>query len=187
MMKPKHQTEEWLREQADKGLWYGAIAKIANVKPPTIVKWMLKFGVFTKIPLTSLGHYAEITQNDNLIFSTVLMGNPAIKKNSNTTSKGIRLPNKNYVPYADYNLAVLQQINAPKISQPVTLRFHFYKDSHRRTDISNLYEAPQDLLVNAGVLEDDNSSIVVSHHSLSRVLYDPVYPRTELFIYPVIT
>ena len=53
--------------------------------------------------------------------------------------------------------------------------------TRRRVDLCNLLEATCDLLVHHGVLEDDNSAVVVSHDG-SRVLYDKEHPRTEVFI-----
>ena len=46
---------------------------------------------------------------------------------------------------------------------------------------TNLLEAIDDILVYAGTLADDNSSIIVSHDG-SRVLYDKDNPRTEVYI-----
>lgn len=51
----------------------------------------------------------------------------------------------------------------------------------RRVDLSNLIEAVDDILVKAGVLEDDNYKIVQSHDG-SRVLHDKENPRTEITI-----
>ena len=45
----------------------------------------------------------------------------------------------------------------------------------------NLHSALHDVLVEVGVLEDDNSQIVVSTDG-SRVLYDKHNPRTEVEI-----
>jgi Holliday junction resolvase RusA-like endonuclease len=48
-------------------------------------------------------------------------------------------------------------------------------------DLVNLVEATCDILVDAGVLVDDNSGIVTSHDG-SRVLYDKTDPRVEIEI-----
>lgn len=53
--------------------------------------------------------------------------------------------------------------------------------THRRVDLNNLLEAATDTLVSAGILEDDNSRIVVSHDG-SRVYYDKENPRTVIEI-----
>lgn len=53
--------------------------------------------------------------------------------------------------------------------------------TRRGVDLTNLLEALDDVLVEAGVLEDDHSGILVSHDG-SRVLYDKQHPRTEIVI-----
>lgn len=51
----------------------------------------------------------------------------------------------------------------------------------RKCDLVNMLEAIDDVMVKAGLIEDDNYSIVVSHDG-SRVLYDKNAPRTEIEI-----
>jgi hypothetical protein len=58
----------------------------------------------------------------------------------------------------------------------------FYKGTRHRVDALKLAEDADDLLVEAGILADDNSNIVV-HHDGTRVLYDKQNPRTEIYIY----
>jgi Holliday junction resolvase RusA-like endonuclease len=53
--------------------------------------------------------------------------------------------------------------------------------THRRVDLTNLLEALNDILVKYGVIEDDNSNVVVSVDG-SRVLYDKENARTEVEI-----
>ena len=53
--------------------------------------------------------------------------------------------------------------------------------TRRRVDLTNLMEAAHDVLVAAGILADDNNTIIVSVDG-SRVLYDKANPRTEIFI-----
>lgn len=48
-------------------------------------------------------------------------------------------------------------------------------------DLVNLLESTCDILVDAGILEDDNSNIVAGHDG-SRVLYDKNNPRVEILI-----
>ena len=47
--------------------------------------------------------------------------------------------------------------------------------------MTNLLEAIDDVMVKAGLLEDDNYTVIESHDG-SRVLYDKYNPRTEVFI-----
>ena len=51
-------------------------------------------------------------------------------------------------------------------------------------DLINLLEATMDILVDAGILEDDNSNIVGGHDG-SRVLYDKENPRADVYISPL--
>jgi Holliday junction resolvase RusA-like endonuclease len=53
--------------------------------------------------------------------------------------------------------------------------------TNRRVDLCNLLEASCDILVDAGILADDNSKIVVAHDG-SRVRYDKQNPRVEIEI-----
>lgn len=71
--------------------------------------------------------------------------------------------------------------NVP-ISQPVQLVYKIYTETRRRVDDLNLYEALDDILVSAKVLEDDNRNIIRSRDG-SRVLYDKSNPRAEIYIY----
>ena len=67
------------------------------------------------------------------------------------------------------------------IEAPVHIKCLFYMASRRVVDGLNLEAAVDDLLVEAGILADDNSRIVISHDG-SRVLYDKENPRTEITI-----
>ena len=51
----------------------------------------------------------------------------------------------------------------------------------RRVDLVNLLEATCDILVKAGVLDDDRATIVAGHDG-SRVKYSKECPRTEIEI-----
>lgn len=67
------------------------------------------------------------------------------------------------------------------ISTPVQVTYLFYMKTRRIVDKSGLMQAADDLLVECGILEDDNSRILVSHDG-TRVLYDKENPRTEIYI-----
>lgn len=69
------------------------------------------------------------------------------------------------------------------ISVPVQIRYLFYMKTRRKVDALNLCAAADDLLVEAGILADDNAAIVRSHDG-TRVLYDKQNPRTEIYITP---
>lgn len=50
-----------------------------------------------------------------------------------------------------------------------------------RTDLTNLLEAVDDLLVSEGIIEDDHYGIVTAHDG-SRCYWDKESPRTEIII-----
>lgn len=69
------------------------------------------------------------------------------------------------------------------IAEPVHVKYHFYTQTRRVVDSTNLISAADDLLVAAGIIRDDNRKILV-HHDGTRVFYDKENPRTEIWIYP---
>lgn len=62
----------------------------------------------------------------------------------------------------------------------IHIKFLFYRKDKRTCDLSNLYEFPQDVLQSAGIIKNDS---LIESHDGSRKLYDPVNPRTEIYIY----
>jgi hypothetical protein len=70
-----------------------------------------------------------------------------------------------------------------KITEPINLECHFYLKSNGRVDLSALYEGIQDVLVEVGLLDDDNFKIVASHDG-SGVEVDKERPRIEVVIRP---
>ena len=110
---------------------------------------------------------------------------PISKKNSQqimtnkATGRPFIMPSKKY---KEYEKAALWYI--PKnifINYPVNVKCLFYMSTRRKCDLTNLLEAIDDVMVKAGLLADDNFSIVQSHDG-SRVLYDKENPRTEVYI-----
>ena len=113
-------------------------------------------------------------------------GKPTTKKNSmrmvtnKKTGRVFPIPSKAFV---DYQKVFLSQVRRPKVAidLPVNVQAVYYMPTRHRVDITNLLSATHDLLVDAGVLEDDNSKIVVGVDG-SRVLYDKENPRVEIEI-----
>lgn len=118
----------------------------------------------------------------------VIPGNPVTKKNSprivtnKTTGKAFPLPSKQYENYEAGALMVLKP-SRPKapIGAPVNIRVRYYMQTLRAVDLVNLLEATDDILVRAGVLQDDNNRIVAGHDG-SRVYLDREHPRAEITI-----
>lgn len=115
----------------------------------------------------------------------ILYGRPITKKNS---SRVVRcgsftkiLPSRAFV---EYERDCLKQITGEQ-KQALSGRYNlccvYYMPTRHRVDLVNLLEATCDILVKAGVIKDDNSSIVASHDG-SRVLYDKNNPRVEIEI-----
>lgn len=115
----------------------------------------------------------------------VLRGQPITKKNSQQI---IRAGNRRMVlpspQYRQYEKDCLWQI-PPKAKQridiPVNVQCVYYMSTRRKVDLVNLQEATLDILVKAGVLEDDNCRIVSAQDG-SRVDHDKHNPRVEITI-----
>lgn len=110
---------------------------------------------------------------------------PISKKNSQRilinrkTGKPFIMPS---AAYKDYEReAALFIPRGECINSPVNVKCLFYMPTRRKVDLTNLLEAIDDILVKAGLLSDDNFTIVESHDG-SRVLYDKTNPRTEIEI-----
>lgn len=89
---------------------------------------------------------------------------------------------KAYEAWKEIALIILNQAKYRlRIDFPIILECHFYVDNLRKRDLSAMYEGIQDCLVNAGVIADDNYTIVAGHDG-SRIHYDKKNPRTEVFI-----
>lgn len=112
---------------------------------------------------------------------------PITKKNSQqiminrSTGKPFVYPSKQYKDYEARAVWYLQPRPAKPIDYPVNIKCLFYMPTRRKCDLANHLECACDVLVKAGVLADDNSTIVVSMDG-SRVLYDNAHPRTEIEI-----
>lgn len=109
---------------------------------------------------------------------------PRTKKNSQRIVKTKNgghciLPSKQYTQYEKDAMWFIP--GGETIKHPVNVKAVFYMDTRRRVDLVNLQEALLDVLVRAGLLEDDNCTIVASMDG-SRVLYDKERPRTEVII-----
>lgn len=112
-------------------------------------------------------------------------GDPRTKKNHQQlarTKDGRVFPVQNK-PYKQYEAMCRKMIQPPgePISTPVNVSGLYYMGTRRKVDLLNLLGASLDILVNCGVLADDNSNIVVSHDG-SRVLYDKDNPRAVITI-----
>lgn len=114
-----------------------------------------------------------------------IVGNPVPKKNSQNIIKGRDgkpkiVQNDRWKKYEKACKAYMPKMEEP-ISEPINIRYLFYRDSYRRVDASNLIEGADDVLVKYGVVLDDNFTIVKGHDG-TRVFVDRGSPRTEVYI-----
>ena len=128
----------------------------------------------------------------------VINGNPVTKKNSQQivynpkTKRPFIMPSAKYKAYAKSAIAsILEQgvkystdFDYP-IDVPVNVACRYFMGTKRKLDLCNLIEATLDILVEAGVLDDDNCTIV-ARHDLSEVRYDKNHPRVEIEITPIV-
>lgn len=110
---------------------------------------------------------------------------PISKKNSqrilinSRTGKPFIMPS---AAYKDYEReAALFIPRGVYINKPVNVKCLFYMPTRRKCDLTNLLEAIDDVMVKAGLLADDDYTVIESHDG-SRVYYDKDNPRTEIVI-----
>lgn len=114
----------------------------------------------------------------------IIEGNPITKKNHSNVvmikGRPIVLPSKPYVAYAKHCKQFMPVLEGP-IDYPINLECHYYMQTRRKTDLTNLLQATCDILVENKVLADDNYSIVASMDG-SQASYDKENPRCEIYI-----
>lgn len=112
---------------------------------------------------------------------------PVTKKNSQRILRkkngGVFIaPSEKYKEYEQAAVNYLEYAHIiPASNYPVNVKAVFYMPTARRCDLVNLLEALDDVLVKAGILPDDNYTIIASHDG-SRVEVDREETRTEVAI-----
>jgi Holliday junction resolvase RusA-like endonuclease len=96
------------------------------------------------------------------------------------TGKPFVIPSRQYKEYEKIAMWYIPRLPKP-IGEAVNVQCLFYLPTRRKGDLTNYLEAIDDVMVKAGLLEDDNYTIIQSHDG-SRVLYDKDRPRTEILI-----
>ncbi len=118
---------------------------------------------------------------------------PVTKKNhqqigyNRKTGSRYIMPSPQYQKYkvdCGWFLKAAQKKVGEPIAYPVNVKCMFYMPTQRRVDLNNLLEAATDVLVDYGILEDDNAKIVAGHDG-SRVIFGDKEPRTEVYITPM--
>lgn len=100
------------------------------------------------------------------------------------------IQSKSFLEYESDAIEQLEEIKkknkiSKPINQPINIKCIYYRGDKRRCDLLNLLNATADILVDAGIIEDDNYNILVSADG-SRVFYDKENPRTEIEIKEVL-
>ena len=110
---------------------------------------------------------------------------PITKKNSQQIRKNFQTGKRFISPseqYKQYERDAMWFIpKGRRIDYPVNVKCLFYMPTRRKCDLTNLLEAIDDVMVKAGLLADDDYTIIESHDG-SRVFIDKDRPRTEVFI-----
>ena len=114
-----------------------------------------------------------------------LLGRIPSKKNSKRWLKrGGKLflvPSEAYESWHDLQMLALKRLTPDEPLKHVAVSLTFYPPDRLRGDLSNKTESVMDLLVDAGILEDDNWFAVGNvHMRLGNV--DPKRPRVEIEI-----
>ncbi len=121
------------------------------------------------------------------LVSLVIPLDPKTKKNSMQPrlAKGGRflgmMQSDAYQQYERDCLCVIPGRARIHINEPINVRATYFMKTRRKVDKTNLESALLDILVKAGVIEDDHCLIVVGTDG-SRVRYDKNFPRTEVTI-----
>ncbi len=112
---------------------------------------------------------------------------PITKKNHQRILKSRRTggryvaPSEQFKQYEEMALWYIPKRGEP-INFPVCVKCTFFMPDNRRCDLTNHLESVDDIMVAAGLLADDNYTILVSHDG-SRVKVDKQNPRTEVEIF----
>jgi len=112
--------------------------------------------------------------------SLVIPGNTPSKKSSQVMIPKLRLllPSERYRKWEKSCLDWFKQVGVEKITEPVRCHFYFYRESRRKFDYVNLIQSVQDLLVKAGIIEDDNADLFIP--VVDGYKHDKEHPRCEL-------
>ena len=90
-------------------------------------------------------------------------------------------PSKQYQKYEKDCRPFIPHPSFAPITGQVNVKATFFMGTRRKVDLVNLMQALLDIMVKYGLIEDDNSRVVVSIDG-SRVAYDKERPRTEVEI-----
>lgn len=111
--------------------------------------------------------------------------NPVTKKHHQHTEKDRRTNRKYIVASADYDSYIhnckLMVKPVETFQKPVTVKCLFYINNNYGVNLVDLLEVADDVLVECGILPDENCKYIVSYDG-SRVIQERKNPRTEIYI-----
>lgn len=125
-----------------------------------------------------------------VLFTYTIYGDPPSKKNGKIytrlkNGRTILVSNKKCQRWEKEARAQFKndKIKKYKIEEPVNVKFIIYRKNRigGPGDLVNFEQAALDILVETGVLKDDNNDIVKAHDG-SRMYYDKENPRVEVEI-----
>lgn len=118
----------------------------------------------------------------------VIEGRIPSKKNSKriiySKNRPILISSKAYLDWQQEWMWRLKKFVILKGTEPVKMRIEFFAPDKRDTDLTNKAESIMDLLVDVGIISDDNWK-VVTEVTLVYLGVDKVRPRAHVEILPV--
>lgn len=125
----------------------------------------------------------EVRPAGKVLFECVIMSRPPVKKNTQRIFGTGRRKRAVYsIQYITWKNEAICHLRAARLRDPIEvpvilcLKF-FFQNRASEADVSNLVEAPQDVLVEAGILKDDR---LVRQLIAEKVFNEE--PRTEITI-----
>jgi len=93
----------------------------------------------------------------------VIPGEVISKKNSQRAFRSRIVPSSAWLKYAKAVIKHFEEHPCEPLDAdyPILMHFYFYRKTNRAYDLNNISQGPQDLLVQAGVIPDDNMNYVI--------------------------
>jgi len=109
---------------------------------------------------------------------------PSKKNSRNIFCRGgrpINIPSKNYADWHEEQMWLMKKVKVKKRLDHAKIQIVIYPGTNRKADLTNKAESIMDLLVDAGILQDDNwfvcETVVLAFGGVDRA-----NPRAEILI-----
>lgn len=113
-------------------------------------------------------------------------GNTPSKKNDRTigvrNGRVFNVPSKRYREWHDSAMWQLKGMKNLKLKPPYSITYSFWFKDRRKHDLDNAQASVNDLLKDAGVIEDDDSKMLVETHCYYKGVSKEV-PRVKIEIH----